>query len=62
MAAPVTLKVSLFALAVMGAYTWYANSIPQIESKPPEELSLEGRSLDCSALLVGIERRIGPIG
>ena len=27
-----------------------------------EELSLEGRSLDCSALLVGIERRIGPIG
>jgi cytochrome c2 len=42
MAVPVTLKVSVFALAVMGSYTWYANSIPQIESKPPEELSLEG--------------------
>ncbi|MGH7267824.1 MAG: c-type cytochrome, partial [Candidatus Rokuibacteriota bacterium] len=42
MAAPVGLKVGAFALAVMGTYTWYANSIPQLESKPPEELSLEG--------------------
>ena len=42
MQVPVTVKVSLFALAVMGAYTYYANSIPQIQSKPPEELSLEG--------------------
>ncbi|MFQ5990372.1 MAG: c-type cytochrome [Candidatus Methylomirabilales bacterium] len=34
-------KVSLFALAVIGVYTYYANSIPQIESRPPEELTLE---------------------
>ena len=32
---PVPLKVSVFALAVMGAYTYYANSIPQIQSRPP---------------------------
>ena len=32
----------MFALAVMGSYSYYANSIPQIESKPPQELSLEG--------------------
>ena len=41
MQVPVPLKVGAFALVVMGSYTWYANSIPQIESKPPEELSLE---------------------
>ena len=39
---PVPIKVSVFALAVMGAYTYYANSIPQVQSRPPEELSLEG--------------------
>ena len=38
---PVLVKVAVFALLVMGAYTYYANSIPQIQSKPPEELSLE---------------------
>jgi len=42
MRVPVGLKLSVFSLAVMGAYTYFANSIPQIESKPPEELSLEG--------------------
>ena len=42
MRVPVGLRVSLFALAVMGAYAGYANYIPQVESKPPEELSLEG--------------------
>lgn len=41
MRVPVVVKVSLFALMVMGVYTYYANSIPQIQSKPPEELSLE---------------------
>jgi mono/diheme cytochrome c family protein len=50
-AVPVTLKVSAFALAVMGAYTWYANSIPQIQSKPPEELSLEGASVTPEQLV-----------
>src|SRR6202795_2245971 len=42
MRVPVGAKVGLFALAVMGSYSYFANSIPQIESKPPEELSLEG--------------------
>ena len=41
MRVPVLVKVSVFALLVMGAYTYYANSIPQLQSKPPEELSLE---------------------
>lgn len=39
---PIVVKVGSFALLVMGVYTYYANSIPQIQSKPPEELSLEG--------------------
>jgi mono/diheme cytochrome c family protein len=39
---PVGVKVGLLALATMGAYAGFANSIPQIESKPPQELSLEG--------------------
>jgi mono/diheme cytochrome c family protein len=42
MRVPVNLKVAALALAAMGAYTYFANSIPQIESKPPQELSLEG--------------------
>jgi len=37
---PVGVKVGLFAVAVMGSYSYFANSIPQIESKPPQELSL----------------------
>jgi mono/diheme cytochrome c family protein len=50
-AVPVTVKVGAFALAVMGSYTWYANSIPQIESKPPEELSLEGGNVTPDQLV-----------
>jgi len=38
---PVSVKLGVFALAVMGVYTYYANSIPQIESELPKELSLE---------------------
>ncbi len=56
MAAPVALKVSAFALVVMGAYTWYANSIPQLESKPPEELSLEGASVTPEQLVAAGEK------
>src|SRR5262249_33394832 len=41
MRVPVAVKVGAFALVVMGTYTYYANSIPQIQSKPPAELSLE---------------------
>ena len=41
MRVPVVVKVGLFSLLVMGIYTYYANSIPQIQSEPPEEISLE---------------------
>lgn len=56
MAVPVTVKVGAFALAVMGGYTWFANSIPQIESKPPEELSLEGGNVSPQQLVAAGER------
>ena len=42
MAIPVGLKVGALALLTMGSYTYFANSIPQIESKPPQDVSLEG--------------------
>jgi mono/diheme cytochrome c family protein len=48
---PVSVKVSVFALLVMGAYTYVANSIPQIQSLPPQELSLEGASLTGDQLV-----------
>jgi mono/diheme cytochrome c family protein len=56
MAVPVTVKVGAFALAVMGSYTWFANSIPQIESKPPEELSLEGGNVTPQQLVAAGEK------
>lgn len=51
MKVPVALKVSVFALLVMGVYTYYANSIPQVQSKPPEELSLEGGNVTHDQLV-----------
>jgi mono/diheme cytochrome c family protein len=54
-ALPVPVKVSVFALAVMGAYTYYANSIPQVESKPPEELSFEGGTVTPQQLVTAGE-------
>ncbi len=48
---PVGVKVGTFALIVMGSYTWFANSIPQIESKPPQELSLEGGTVTNAQLV-----------
>jgi mono/diheme cytochrome c family protein len=48
---PVPVKVAVFALLVMGFYTYYANSIPQIESKPPQELSLEGGTVTPAQLV-----------
>jgi cytochrome c2 len=48
---PVGIKVGLVALVVMGAYTGYANLIPQIESKPPQELSLEGGNVTPAQLV-----------
>ena len=56
MALPVPVKVGTFALAVMGSYSWYANSIPQIESKPPEELSLEGANVTPEQLVAAGEK------
>src|SRR3990172_1159329 len=53
---PVLVKVAVFALLVMGAYTYYANSIPQIQSKPPEELSLEGGSVTPDQLVAAGEK------
>ena len=51
MQVPVTLKVSAFALLVMGVYTYYANSIPQLQSRPPEELSLEEGKVTVEQLI-----------
>jgi mono/diheme cytochrome c family protein len=56
MRVPVGVKVGAFALAVMGFYTYYANSIPQVESKPPEELSLEGGSVSPEQLVAAGEK------
>lgn len=48
---PVSVKAGVFAVAVMGSYSWFANSIPQIESKPPQELSLEGGNVTPAQLV-----------
>ena len=48
---PVIVKVSLFALLVMGAYTYVANSIPQIQSVPQQELTLEGGNVTNEQLV-----------
>jgi mono/diheme cytochrome c family protein len=51
MRVPVGVKVGLFSIVVMGGYAWFANSIPQIESKPPQELSLEGGNVTPAQLV-----------
>ena len=51
MRVPVGAKVGVFALVVMGGYSYFANSIPQIESKPPQELSLEGGNVTPAQLV-----------
>jgi mono/diheme cytochrome c family protein len=48
---PVVVKVGAFAVLVMAAYSGFANSIPQIESKPPQELSLEGGNVTPAQLV-----------
>src|SRR4029077_11971362 len=47
----VGVKVGVFSLAVMSGYSYFANSIPQIESKPPQELSLEGGNVTPAQLV-----------
>src|SRR5919201_4481100 len=51
MRVPIAVKVGAFAIAIMGGYAWFANSIPQIESKPPQELSLEGGNVTPAQLV-----------
>ncbi len=51
MRVPVGVKVALVTVVVMGAYSGYANYIPQIESKPPQELSLEGGNVTPAQLV-----------
>jgi mono/diheme cytochrome c family protein len=48
---PIGVKVGVFAVVVMGSYAYFANSIPQIESKPPQELSLEGGNVTPAQLV-----------
>src|SRR5688500_8796396 len=48
---PIAVKVGVFSVLVMGGYTYFANSIPQIESKPPQELSLEGGNVTPAQLI-----------
>jgi cytochrome c2 len=51
MRVPTPVKATVFSIVVMGAYSWFANSIPQIESKPPQELSLEGGNVTPAQLV-----------
>jgi mono/diheme cytochrome c family protein len=51
MRVPVGIKVAAVAIVVMGSYSGYANYIPQIESKPPQELSLEGGNVTPAQLI-----------
>jgi mono/diheme cytochrome c family protein len=48
---PVGVKVGTVSILVMLAYSGYANYIPQIESKPPQELSLEGGNVTPAQLV-----------
>ena len=51
MRVPVVVRAGIFAVVVMGSYAMFANSIPQIESKPPQELSLEGGNVTPAQLV-----------
>src|SRR5881398_1133274 len=51
MRVPVVVRVGVFAVIVMGSYSMFANSIPQIESKPPQELSLEAGNVTPAQLI-----------
>jgi mono/diheme cytochrome c family protein len=51
MRVPVGVKVGIVAVVVMASYSGYANYIPQIESKPPQELSLEGGNVTPAQLV-----------
>ncbi|MGK7344588.1 MAG: c-type cytochrome [Candidatus Nitrospinota bacterium M3_3B_026] len=46
-------QIIAFSLAVIGGYTWFSNSIPQMRSEPPEEeeIKLEGLTPESFATL-----------
>ena len=58
----VNLKISLFALAVIGVYAYYANSIPQIESRPPEEVTVKAEELSPEQLVALGEKVVSTKG
>src|SRR3989475_12237208 len=51
MRVPVGVKASVFAVLIMGPYRYSANPTPQIESRPPRELSLEGGNVTPAQLV-----------
>src|SRR5688500_11504761 len=59
---PIAVKVGLFSVLVLGGYTYFANSIPQVESKPPQELSLEGGNVTPAQLIKAGEEIYKPKG
>src|SRR5262249_59638517 len=61
-AAGVDVKGSAWGWVVMGAYRWYANSIPHLEAKRPEELSLEGGNVTPEQLVAAGEKIFGEKG
>src|SRR5437016_6772405 len=58
MRVPVGLKLSVFSQAVMGVYTYFANSIPQIETTPLDELPLEVGSVTQAELVKAGEHAV----
>jgi len=58
----VNLKIALFTLAVIGVYTYYANSIPQIESRPPEEVTVRAEELSPEELVALGEKVVSTKG
>src|SRR5438046_8938742 len=51
MRVPVVVRVGVFAVVGMGSYAMFANSVPKIECKPPQELSLEGGKVTPAQLV-----------
>lgn len=52
-------KVVLVVLVTLGLYTWVANSIPQLESEVPEELSFTGAVSEADLVTAGEELYAG---
>ncbi len=50
------LRVALFSLAILLAYTLFANILPQVQSNPPAEEEIEPASLDRAGQIAWGER------